>query len=176
MKFLETRLPGAYFIRLNRHEDERGFFARTWCERELRAAGLDAVVAQCSLSRSAKAGTLRGMHFQRAPHEETKIIRCTKGAIFDVIIDLREGSATRGQWLGVELDADGGDALYVPKGFAHGFQSLEDETDVLYMISTPYAQEAADGVRWNDPAFAIDWPECSRRVIAAKDRAWPDFE
>jgi dTDP-4-dehydrorhamnose 3,5-epimerase len=175
MRFTETELPGAYVLDLEPHGDERGFFARVWCEDELRDHGLTPVLAQCSISRNTHAGTLRGMHYQRAPHEEAKLVRCTSGAIYDVIVDLRAGSGTFAQWVGVELDAASGRALYVPEGFAHGFQTLVDETDVLYMISTRYAPAASTGVRWDDPAFAIAWPEADERVISDRDRAWPDF-
>jgi dTDP-4-dehydrorhamnose 3,5-epimerase len=176
MRFTETDLPGAFVIELDRHVDERGFFARVWCRDELAALDLTTELAQCSISRSTKAGTLRGMHFQRAPHEEVKLVRCTRGAIYDVIVDLRPASATRGRWTAVELDAASGRALYVPAGFAHGFQTLEDDTDVLYMISTAYVAEAATGVRWDDPRLGIVWPETSRRTISERDRSWPDFE
>ncbi len=176
MRFVETELAGAYVLELERHVDERGFFARVWCREELAALGLTAELAQCSLSRSAKAGTLRGLHFQRAPHEEAKLVRCTRGAIYDVIVDLRPESATRGRWLAVELDCEDGRALYVPEGFAHGFQTLVDDTDILYMISTGYAPQAAAGVRWDDPALGIAWPEAGERVISGRDRSWPDIE
>lgn len=174
MRFFETDLPGAYVLELEQRLDERGFFARVWCRDEFAALELTTEVAQCSISRSTKAGTLRGMHFQSAPHEEAKLVRCTRGAIYDVIVDLRPGR-TRGRWVGVELDADSGRALYVPEGFAHGFQTLEDDTDVLYMISTPYAPEAATGVRWDDPLFGIVWPNAPERTISERDRTWPDF-
>lgn len=176
MKLVETPLPGAYVIELERHEDERGFFARTWCESELSAAGLDTSVAQCSLSRNPQAGTLRGMHFQSAPHAETKIVRCTRGAIFDVIVDLRRESPTHGRWFGLELSAMRANALYVPKGFAHGFQTIVDESDVFYMISVPYEPSAGAGVRWDDPEFGIEWPAAPNRTINDKDRSWPDYE
>jgi dTDP-4-dehydrorhamnose 3,5-epimerase len=175
VRFVPTELPGAFVVELEEHADERGFFARIWCRDELAAHGLTAELAQCSLSRNAFAGTLRGMHFQRSPHEEAKLVRCTRGAIFDVIIDLRAGSSTLGRWVGVELEESAGRALYVPEGFAHGFQTLVDDVDVLYMISTPYAPESASGVRWDDPFFAIDWPHAGRRVISDRDRSWPDF-
>ncbi len=176
MRFVPLELDGAFLVELERHEDERGFFARTWDGDEFAAHGLDAEVAQCSLSRNTRAGTLRGMHFQREPHQETKIVRCVRGAIFDVIVDLRTGSRTRGEWIGVELDALGGKALYVPKGFAHGFQTLADDTDVLYVISVSYAPDAAAGVRWDDPVIGIEWPDIAERVVAPRDRAWPDFK
>jgi dTDP-4-dehydrorhamnose 3,5-epimerase len=175
VRFTETELDGAFVVELERHTDERGFFARIWCREELGERGLTTELSQCSISRNARTGTLRGMHFQRHPHEEAKLVRCTSGAIYDVIIDLRPRSRTFGQWVGVELAADSGRALYVPEGFAHGFQTLADATDVLYMISTPYVPEAGAGVRWNDPAFAVVWPETADRVISDRDRTWPDF-
>jgi dTDP-4-dehydrorhamnose 3,5-epimerase len=175
MRFVESALPGAYVIELEPHEDERGFFARIWSVDELAERALVTELAQCSISRNARAGTLRGMHFQRAPHEEMKIVRCTRGAIFDVIVDLRPGSVTHGRWLGVELDAERATALYVPKGFAHGFQTLVDDTDVLYLISHPYVPEAATGVRWDDATFAIDWPTVETRLMNDRDRNWPDY-
>ena len=176
MRFVATELPDAFVLELERHEDERGFFARAWCRDEFAEHGLVPYLAQCSISRNALAGTLRGMHFQRAPHEEAKLVRCTSGAIFDVIVDLRPESPTYAEWLGVELDASRGNALYVPKGFAHGFQTLVDATEVLYMISDPYVPEAASGVRWDDPAFGIEWPETDARTISDRDRVWPDHQ
>ena len=176
MRFTPTRLDGVFVIELERHEDERGFFARTWCRDEFANHGLVSHLAQCSLSRNSSSGTLRGMHFQSAPYEETKVVRCTAGAIFDVIIDLRADSETQGEWLAVELRADEGNALYVPEGFAHGFQTLADETDVLYMIADPYVPDAASGVRWDDPAFGIQWPGAEVRTISDRDRSWPDYQ
>ena len=174
MRFRPTKLEGAYVLELERSEDERGFFARTWCRDELAAHGLTTDVAQCSVSRNALAGTLRGLHFQTAPHEEVKLVRCTRGVIFDVIVDLRPGSRSHGDWYGLELDAERGNALYIPKGFAHGFQTLADDSEVFYMMSDPYVPEAARGVRWDDPAFGIDWPAAESRVISERDLAWPD--
>ena len=173
MMFVPTELPGAYLVELERREDERGFFARTWCREELAAHGLATNVAQCSVSRTTLAGTLRGLHFQTPPHEEVKLVRCTSGAIFDVIVDLRPESPTHADWFGVELDAERGTALYVPKGFAHGFQTLADESEVFYMMSDPYVAAAAAGVRWDDPAFGIEWP-LPVRAISDRDRSWPD--
>jgi dTDP-4-dehydrorhamnose 3,5-epimerase len=175
MKFVPLELSGAYLIELERHEDERGFFARTWCLEELAEHRLETALDQCSMSRNTRAGTLRGMHFQRTPHAEVKIVRCTRGAIFDVIVDLRPESPSHRAWVGVELNEKQGSALYVPKGFAHGFQTLTDGADVAYMISTPYSPDASSGVRWDDPAFAIDWPDCGERTISDRDRAWPDY-
>jgi dTDP-4-dehydrorhamnose 3,5-epimerase len=175
MRFVSTELPGAYLIEPERHEDERGFFARTWCRQEFRDHGLEENLAQTSISRNRRAGTLRGLHFQMSPHEESKLVRCTAGAIFDVIVDLRENSPAHGSWFGVELEADRGTALYVPKGFAHGFQTLVDGAEVLYMISDSYVPEASSGVRWDDAAFGIVWPETDLRTISDRDRSWPDY-
>jgi dTDP-4-dehydrorhamnose 3,5-epimerase len=175
MRFVETELPGAYIVELEERVDDRGFFARIWCRDEFTEHGLTAELAQCSLSRTDAAGTLRGMHFQRPPHEEAKLVRCSRGAIFDVIVDLRPDSPSLGRWFGVELEESAGRALYVPEGFAHGFQTLVDDVDVLYMISTPYAPEAATGVRWDDPFFAIEWPPAEQRVLSERDRSWPVF-
>jgi dTDP-4-dehydrorhamnose 3,5-epimerase len=175
VKFVATKLVDAFVLELERHEDERGFFARAWGQDEFADHGLVPDLSQCSISRNSRAGTVRGMHFQTAPHEEAKLVRCTAGAIFDVIVDLRSDSPTYTGWLGVELEAERGNALYVPKGFAHGFQTLVDESDVLYMISDPYVPEAASGVRWDDPAFAIEWPHAETRTISERDRAWPDY-
>ena len=174
MRFVPVELAGAFVVELEPIEDERGSFARTWCRDELAAQGLETELAQCSTSRNLRAGTLRGMHFQQAPHEEVKLVRCTRGAIFDVIVDLRPGSPTYAAWFGAELDAASGRGLYVPKGFAHGFQTLTDDTEVLYMISYPYVAEASTGVRWDDPAFGIVWPETRVRTLSARDRSWPD--
>jgi dTDP-4-dehydrorhamnose 3,5-epimerase len=174
MRFVPTKLDGAYLLELERHEDERGFFARTWCRDELSAHGLNGDLAQCSISGNALAGTLRGLHFQTPPHEEVKLVRCTRGAIFDVIVDLRPGSESRGDWLGVELDAERGTALYIPKGFAHGFQTLVDDSEVFYMISDPYVPEASAGVRWDDPTFGIEWP-LPVRTLSDRDRSWLDY-
>jgi dTDP-4-dehydrorhamnose 3,5-epimerase len=176
VRFVGTPIAGVHVVELERHEDERGFFARTWCRDELAAAGLNAELAQCSLSRNAASGTLRGMHYQRAPHEEAKLVRCTRGAIYDVALDLRPDSATCGRWFAAELDATDGRALFIPEGCAHGFQTLVDDTDVLYAISTPYAPDAAAGVRWDDPAFGIVWPDAPERTISSRDREWPDYE
>lgn len=175
MKFTETRLSGAYVIELERIEDARGYFARTFCRDEFQEHGLDPDVAQCNLSYSAERGTLRGMHFQRAPHEEAKLVHCTRGRIFDVIVDLRPESETYTDWNGRELDARDHRMVYVPEGFAHGFLTLEDDVEVLYQMSTSYAPDAATGVRWDDPAFGIQWPG-EVRVMSEKDRSWPDFD
>jgi dTDP-4-dehydrorhamnose 3,5-epimerase len=175
MKFVPLELEGAYLIELEPHQDDRGFFARTWCRDEFLAHGLDPDVAQCSTSRNTRAGTLRGMHFQRPPDAEAKVVRCTRGAIFDVIVDLRPGSPTQAVWFGAQLSEERGNAIYVPEGFAHGFQTLTDGAEVLYMISKPYAPASASGVRWDDPAFGIAWPPVEARTISERDRSWPDY-
>ena len=175
MRFVETPIPGAVVVELDRRDDERGFFARAWDPDELAGAGLAAGIAQVSLSRSTKAGTLRGMHFQRPPHQEAKLVRCVRGAIFDVVLDLRPDSPGYLSSYGVRLDHDAGRALYVPEGCAHGFQTLVDDSDMLYLISAPYAPQSADGVRWDDPAFGIEWPPCDDRTIGERDRSWPDY-
>jgi dTDP-4-dehydrorhamnose 3,5-epimerase len=174
MIFTETPLPGAFVIDPERIADDRGFFARTYCAREFEAHGLTTRVAQTNLSYNPRRGTLRGMHFQRAPFAEAKLVRCTRGAIHDVIIDLRPGSPTFRAHFGASLDAENRRMLYVPEGFAHGFLTLADDTEVSYQISQFYNSEHAGGVRWNDPAFAIAWPE-EVRVIAQRDRTYPDF-
>ena len=155
--------------------DERGFFARTYCQREFEAHELTSQFVQCNTSFNKRKGTLRGMHFQASPHEEAKLIRCTRGAIFDAIIDLRPDSATFKQYVSAVLTAANGRMLYVPRRFAHGFQTLEDNTEVLYQMSEFYNPESARGVRWNDPAFRIDWPE-KVEVISERDRTYADFE
>lgn len=174
MKFHPTRLDGAWLIELTPVKDERGAFVRTFCEREFGERGLETRFLQHSLSVNARKGTLRGMHFQRAPHEETKLVRCQRGPIWDVIIDLRPGSPTYLQWQGFELSAEDGMQLYVPKGFAHGFQTLSDDCEVFYLISEFYAPGAASGLRHDDPRFAIEWP-APISVMSEKDRGWADF-
>ncbi|HEX7969151.1 MAG TPA: dTDP-4-dehydrorhamnose 3,5-epimerase [Stellaceae bacterium] len=173
MIFTPTRLGGLWLVEMERHADERGYFARSWCRREFAEHGLDTTLAQASVSFNAKAGTLRGMHFQRPPHAETKLVRCTRGAIWDVAIDLRSGSSTRGQWQGFELSAENGAALYIPEGFAHGFQTLVPDTEVFYQISRFHVPEAASGVRYDDPAFGVSWP-LPVSCISPRDATWPD--
>lgn len=175
MRFEELHLGGAFVIEPERKEDERGFFARTWCRREFAAHGIDCDWVQCNISFNKRRGTLRGMHYQIAPHEEAKLVRCTMGALYDVIVDLRPSSPQRGKWVGVELTADNRRMLYVPPGFAHGFQTLADDTEVFYQMSEFHCPEAARGVRWNDPKLAIDWPPCEQRIITARDQNYPDF-
>ena len=174
MIFSKTAIPDAFLISLNRNEDERGFFARTFCRSEFTEHGLNPGLEQCSISFNKQKGTLRGMHFQKPPYEETKIVRCTMGAMFDVIIDLRPDSPTFKQWLSFELNAENRSMLYIPRGLAHGFLTLEDNTEVLYQISDRYVPESAAGVRWNDTAFGIQWPE-TPRIISVKDQEYTDF-
>jgi dTDP-4-dehydrorhamnose 3,5-epimerase len=175
MKFQQTKLAGAYVIEVEPFADERGFFARTFCEREFADHGLPVRFPQCNLSRNSRAGTLRGMHYQAAPLWEAKLVRCISGAIYDVIIDLRADSATRGQWVGVELSAANARALFVPEGFAHGFITLQDATDVFYHMSEFFRPDGARGLRWNDPHFDIRWPT-SVSVISERDATYPDFD
>jgi len=174
MIFRETKLPGAFVIEQERHADERGFFARTFCREEFTERGMNPHVAQCNVSFNKRRGTLRGMHYQVQPLAEAKLVRCTSGAIFDVIIDLRDSSGTFCQHVAIELCARSGNMLYIPEGFAHGFQTLEDNTEVFYQMSQPYAAECARGVRWNDPSFAVEWPSADR-IILERDRNYPDF-
>ena len=169
MKFSPTVLAGACIIDIEPVPDERGFFARSWCREEFARHGLNPDLAQCSISFNKKRGTLRGMHYQAKPHEETKVVRCTRGAIYDVILDLRPESPTFRKWIAVELSADNRRMLYIPAGLAHGFQSLTDDAEVFYQISTPYHPESARGVRWDDPAFGIEWL-VTERIISDKDR------
>jgi dTDP-4-dehydrorhamnose 3,5-epimerase len=175
MRFSQTPLAGAYVIDVEPVADERGLFARTWCRREMEEHGLDAGLVQCSTSFNRRRGTLRGMHWQASPDEETKIVRCTRGAVYDVVLDLRPGSPTFKRWFAAELTADNRSALYVPAGIAHGFQTLADDSEVLYQMSQFHRPESARGVRWNDPAFAIEWPSAAERTMSERDRNWPDF-
>ena len=173
MRFVPTRLPGTYVIEQERHADERGYFARTWCSEELAAHGLESHLAQCSVSFNHRRGTLRGLHYQAPPFAEVKLVCCSRGALFDVAVDLRPDSPNFRKWFGVELTPDNGRALYVPRGFAHGFLTLADATEVAYQISVPYRPEYARGVRYDDPFFGIDWPS-PVEVIAERDRDYPD--
>ena len=174
MRFIKTRLEGAYIIEPEPIEDERGFFARTFCVREFEAHGLNPCVAQCNISFNKKKGALRGMHFQVAPHAEAKLVRCIRGAIYDVIVDLRPESVTFTEWMAVELKADNRRMLYVPEGFAHGLQTLEDDTETFYQVSEFYHPECAEGVRWDDPVFGIVWP-LPIASISERDRTYPFF-
>lgn len=175
MTFTETPLEGAWIIDIARIEDERGFFARTWSPDEFAARGLDPTLAQCNVAWNHRRGTIRGMHFQRSPMEEVKIVRCTRGAILDTIIDLRPASPTYCQWISVELTEDNRRMLYIPFGFAHGYQTLVDGVETYYHVSAAYSPEHASGVRWNDPRFGLRWP-LEPTVISARDRDWPDFD
>lgn len=175
MIFEKTPIPGVWIVEPEMFEDERGFFARTWDREELAKQGLNPALAQCSISFNPNRGTLRGMHYQAAPHQEAKLVRCTSGAIFDVALDLRQGSRTFGASFGTTLSAGNRLALYIPEGCAHGFLSLEDSTEVQYQISAFYAPDAARGVRWDDPAFGIAWPD-EVIVISERDRTYPDFD
>jgi dTDP-4-dehydrorhamnose 3,5-epimerase len=174
--FNETNIPGAWVIELEQRGDDRGFFARAWCANEFTDHGLNARLVQVNLSFNEMAGTLRGMHYQRKPHEEAKCVRCTRGAIYDVVLDLRPDSPSYKAWFAVELTADNRRMLYVPEGCAHGYQTLSDATETIYQVSEFYAPESEGGVRWDDPTFAIEWPDAGRRMLSPKDAAWPDYE
>jgi dTDP-4-dehydrorhamnose 3,5-epimerase len=173
--FKETKLKGAFIIEPERIEDERGFFARTFCRKEFEAHGLNPYLVQCSVSFNKKKGTLRGMHYQAAPHQEAKLVRCTMGAIHDVILDLRPNSPTFKQWVSVELSADNRRMVYLPEGVAHGFQTLAPDTEVFYQMSEFYHPESVRGVRWDDQRFGIRWP-AAERVISVRDLSYPGFE
>jgi len=175
MIFKPTKLAGAQVIELERRGDERGYFARTFCEREFAEHGLPTHYPQCNTSFNSRAGTLRGMHFQAAPQREAKLVRCTRGAIYDVIVDLRVDSPTRFEWIGVELTEDNGAALFIPEGFAHGFLTRADATEVFYHMSDFHRPEGARGVRWDDPRFSIRWP-LTPSVISERDATYPDFD
>jgi dTDP-4-dehydrorhamnose 3,5-epimerase len=172
--FTATKLPGAFVLEPERREDGRGFFARTWCRQEFAAHNLPTRLVQCNISFNTRRGTLRGLHYQAAPYGEAKLVRCTAGAIYDVIIDLRPDSAMFMQWLAVELTAENRRMLFIPEAFAHGFQTLVDHTEVFYQMSEFYVPDAARGIRWNDPAFGIRWPD-AERIISERDQHYPDF-
>jgi len=174
MHFQPTPIPCVVVVRPERFEDERGFFARAWAKDAFEEQGLNTSLAQCSSSYNVKKGTLRGMHYQAAPHAEAKFVRCARGTLYDVALDLRPDSATFKQWFGIELSAENGVALYIPEGCAHGFLTLEDATEVFYMITAPYEPEAARGVRYNDPAFGIEWPG-EAVVINERDASYSDL-
>jgi len=169
MIFRPAKIDGAFLIDLEKHLDDRGFFARSWCSQEFREAGLNPALSQCSLSFNREKGTLRGMHWQAAPHEEAKVVRCIKGAIYDVIYDGRAHSPTRGMWEAFHLDASSRTALYIPEGVAHGFQTLEADTELLYQMSVPFHAASARTLRWDDPALSIPWP-ISNPILSEKDR------
>lgn len=174
MKFTPLKIPGAFLVELEPRVDERGFFSRSFCVREFEEHGLAPTVVQCNVSYSNLRGTLRGMHIQRAPHEETKLVRCTRGRLYDVIVDVRKDSPTYCQWVGVELDAQTHNAVFVPRGCAHGFQTLEDDTEAFYQVSAYYSKEFELGYRWNDPSFKIEWP-IEDAVLSDRDRMHEDF-
>jgi dTDP-4-dehydrorhamnose 3,5-epimerase len=172
MQFRASRIPGAWVIDITPIHDQRGFFATTWLPEELRAHGIDPLVAQCNLAFNHQRGTLRGLHFQSPPHAQSKIVRATRGALLDVIVDLRPDSPTCRQWESIELTADNRRMLYIPAGLAHGYLTLTDDAEMFYQASSPWAPQAEAGVRWNDPAFGITWP-FEPTVISEKDRTWP---
>lgn len=174
MVFTETKLKGAYLIELETKTDERGFVARAWCQKEFQAHDLVSHFVQCNVSWNKIKGTLRGMHRQVAPHEESKLIRCTRGAIYDVMLDLRRDSPTFGKWQGFELTEENHKSLFVPGGFAVGLQTLKNHSEVVYLVSEFYTPGAEEGVRYNDPAFGIEWP-LQVNIISEKDRSWPDY-
>ena len=176
MRFTETPVHGAFLIDPEPRGDERGFFARLWCRDEFAAHGLTADFVQCNDSFSARRGTLRGLHYQAAPHGEVKLVRCVRGAVWDVLVDLRPDSPSYRRWFGAELSAANRRLLYVPDGCAHGYLTLEDESEVVYPVSQPYSPAAERGVRWNDPQFGIEWPLAEPLTLSPKDRQWPDYQ
>lgn len=175
MNFKKTPITGAYVVDIEPKGDERGFFARGFCHQEFEALGLNSKVVQANIGVSRQRGTLRGLHYQIAPYAETKLVRCTAGAVFDVIVDLRPASSSYRKWLGVELAADTRRMIYVPEGCAHGYLTLVDNTEIFYLVSQFYSAEAERGLRWNDPVFGIEWPIIQDLVISEKDRRWPDW-
>lgn len=174
MIFNETAVCGVFVLELEKKHDERGYFARSWCRAEFEEHGLDSNLVQCNVSFNHRKGTLRGIHYQVHPHGESKLMRCTRGRLFDVALDLRPGSPTFLKWTGVELSPDNGKLFFIPKGCAHGFQTLEEGTEIFYQMSDLYVPEAARGVRWNDPLFGIRWPDEEHRVMSVRDRDYPD--
>jgi len=174
MIFAETKLKGVFVIEPERIEDERGFFACSWARNEFEQRNLNPQLVQCNISFNPKRGTLRGMHYQEAPYQETKLVRCTRGAIIDVAVDLRVGSPTRHQWVSVELTSDNRYMFYIPEGFAHGYQTLVDDTEIFYQMSEYYHPESARGLRWNDPLLSIEWP-FTPNIIAKRDANYPDI-
>jgi len=174
MFFKEAKLHGSFIIELQKLEDERGFFARAWCQREFENHGIDVAWVQANLAYTRYQGTLRGLHYQVAPHAEAKLVRCIKGAVFDVSVDLRSGSSTYKQWSGVELSANNHKMVYIPAGCAHGYQALTDEVELFYQVSQFYDSDSERGIRYNDPAFGLEWP-LNVEVISDKDKSWPDY-
>jgi dTDP-4-dehydrorhamnose 3,5-epimerase len=176
MIFKATAINDAFIINIEKIGDERGFFGRAFCRREFEDHGIDFQIQQANIGFSRSRGTLRGLHYQVPPHGEAKLVRCTAGAIFDVILDLRPASSTFKQWMGVELTAKSHTMLYVPEGCAHGYLTLADGTEICYLVSQYYHQAAERGIRWNDPAFKIEWPIIESLVISDKDQNWPDWQ
>ena len=172
--FTETKFAGAYVVDIEPTKDERGFFARSWCRSEFKKHGMNSNLEQCNISYNKKNRTLRGMHFQLPPHEEAKFVRCTKGAIYDVIVDLRSESATYCKWQSIELNEENRRALYIPEGFAHGFMTLADDTEVFYQMSSEFVSSSAGGIRWDDPSLDIQWPD-QPHCISEKDMTYPDY-
>jgi len=175
MKIIPTPLAGAWVLEPEKMQDERGFFARAFCVKEMGEAGLETGVVQANVSFNHRKGTLRGLHFQKSPFEETKIVRCTRGAIFDVMVDLRPDSPTLGEWFGAELTEDNHRLLYIPKRFAHGFQTLRDDAEIMYMVTQFYTPSHASGLPWDDPAFGIRWP-VTDPILSPRDAVYPDFD
>jgi len=175
MRFFPTRLAGVYIVEQERQADERGFFARTWCAQEFADHNLESELSQCSVSFNHRRATLRGLHYQAPPFAEVKLVRCTRGALYDVVVDLRPDSPTYRGWIGVDLTEHDGRALYIPRGFAHGFYALSDATEVAYQMSAPFVPEAARGIRWNDPFHGVLWPG-PVEIIAPRDRDYPDMD
>jgi dTDP-4-dehydrorhamnose 3,5-epimerase len=176
MVYKETRLKGAFIIELEKIDDIRGFFSRVWCQKEYETNGLNPNIAQCNLTFSATKGTLRGLHYQIAPYQEAKSVRCIRGKIYDVIVDLRPDSPTYSQWLGFELSAENRKMLYIPENFANGYLTLADNTEVFYQVSQFYSPGSQGGIRWNDPSINIKWPKSANLIITEKDKNWPDFK
>jgi len=175
MKFTKTNISDLYIIEIEKKEDSRGYFARTFCKKEFASQDLQTDFVQSNIAHSDSKGTLRGMHYQKSPHSETKIVRCTRGSLYDIAIDLRPGSPTFKKWFGTELSDSGNKMLYIPKGFAHGYLTLQDKTEIQYMVSECYTPSSEKGVRYNDPAFNIKWP-IEPKIISKKDKNWPDFK
>lgn len=176
MKFKETMFAGCYLIQLEPIKDDRGFFARSWCAREFAKHGLQDVFVQCNISYNERKGTLRGLHLQKTPYGESKLIRCSRGAIYDVVLDLRKSSSTYRKWQSFHLSEENGDMLYIPEGFAHGFQTLQANTEVLYQMGQFYNPDYSSGVRWNDPSFNFVWPIEEDKVISSKDMNYEDYD
>ena len=174
MRIVDLPVEGARRIEPDFHRDDRGGFARAWCRKEFSEAGIELDFVQANVARTAEAGVVRGLHYQVEPHAEAKLLRCTRGAVFDVIVDVRPDSETYLEWVGVELDAEGASQVLVPAGCAHGYQTLREDCEVFYLVSAYYAPEAERGIRWDDPAFGVDWPRAATSV-SPKDRGWPPF-